>query len=243
MSGDISQLTESMTGRLVAEGALAVVLAGSVVRDEAGPESDVDIYAFGSRSGYHLERHGNRLVSITWQDPDAERAAFVNPSRVGAVIPAWRSALILADSNGLAARLKADALAWTWDTIGEDNLNGYVASEVTGLAEEVHKLVSALRDGRFWTAAVQRNILALHLAPILSVHLRLLYETENRLWDLVAEGMGDQWRAAQDRAFTAPPADSFRAALQLYALAAAATSALLSPEQRDVVIYAVSLTV
>jgi hypothetical protein len=237
LSGPVRELA----GRLMTEGARAVVLAGSIVRGEAGPESDIDLYAFGARSGYFLERQHGHLVSITWREPEEERAAFLDPSKAGAVIPAWRGAVILEDPEGLAAALQREAREWSWADIGDEALDRYVAREVTELAEEIHKLVAALRAGRSWTAAVQRNVLALHLAPILSVHLRFLYETENRLWDLVAAEMGPEWQKAQRDAFEASLEPSCHAALRLYALAAAAVSTLLEPGQRDVVTYASSL--
>jgi hypothetical protein len=239
----VKGLVQDVCSRLLDDGAVAVVLAGSVVRGEAGAESDLDVYALGPHSGYALERHAGRLVSITWRTPDEERAAFDSPSKVGAVVPAWRRARILADPDGIAAGLQRAAHDWTWESIGDDRLSRYVAGEITGLAEEVHKLVSALRDGRRWTAAVQRSVLALHLAPILSVHLRLLYETENRLWELVAEAMGSDWREAQEAAFADPLEPSCLAALRLYQLAAVAVQGSLQPGERDVVRYAASLTV
>lgn len=228
--------------RLMDGGAEAVVLAGSVVRGEASAESDIDLYAFGPRASYTLWRHSARLISITWRSPEAEREAFLTPSKAGAVIPAWRSAHILFDPRGVAADLQHAATEWTWDVIGRPRLDQYVAGEITGLAEEVHKLVGSLRSGRRWTAAVQRSILALQLAPVLSVHLRLLYETENRLWDLVAEEMGAEWRQAQDDAFAAALEPACRAALRLYAMAAQNVAHTLEPQQREVVSYAASLS-
>jgi hypothetical protein len=234
-------LAEEMGRRLMDEGAQAVVLAGSVVRGEAGAESDIDLYAFGPRSSYSLERHGDRLISVTWREPEAERAAFRSPGKAGAAIPAWRSARIVLDPHGVAAELQREAREWTWDAIGPERLDAYVAEEITGLAEEVHKLVASLRSGRRWTAAVQRSVLALHLAPILAVHLRLLYETENRLWDLVADAMGDVWRAAQEAAFAETLEPSCLAALRLYRLAVEAVEGVLDPGQHEVSLYAASL--
>ncbi|HEV2745545.1 MAG TPA: hypothetical protein VGV91_20495 [Rubrobacter sp.] len=66
-----------------------------------------------------------------------------------------------------------------------------MAEEITSLAEEVHKLVAALRDGHRTVAAVQRSVLALRPAQVLGVHRRILYGSENRLWDLVADAMGE----------------------------------------------------
>ena len=67
---------------------------------------------------------------------------------------------------------------------------------MTGYAGEVHKLAAALRNGNRPLAAIQRSLLAVHLAPVLAVHRRILYGPENRLWDLVSGAMGGVARAA-----------------------------------------------
>jgi hypothetical protein len=116
-----------------------------------------------------------------------------------------------------------------------------VAEEITALAEEAHKLVAALRAGHRTTAAAQRSVLALRPAQILAVHRRILYGSENRLWDLVADAMGGEWRGAQSAALGLsgePLEETCRAALRLYDLAVAETHALLDERQRGVVRYA-----
>jgi hypothetical protein len=97
---------------------------------------------------------------------------------------------VLPDRNGEAGALIEEARAWTWVPL-ERRCNGWVAGEITPLAEEVHKRVAALRAGHRTTAAVQRSVLALRPAQVLTVHLRTLYGSENRLWDLVAGAMGE----------------------------------------------------
>lgn len=66
----------------------------------------------------------------------------------------------------------------------------WVAEELTSYAEEVHKLVGNLQLKRKSAAAVQRSLLAIYMSPILAVHHRILYNTENQLWDLVSKRMG-----------------------------------------------------
>ncbi|MGH2584731.1 MAG: hypothetical protein ACRDJE_07430, partial [Dehalococcoidia bacterium] len=109
---------------------------------------------------------------------------------------------------------------------------------------EVHKLVNSLAAGNRWMAAVQRSLLALRMAPILAVQHGLLYETENRLWDLIAERMGSEWRALQSAAFAEngePLEESCTAALALYAHTVAETRHLLTTEQKAVVAHACRL--
>jgi hypothetical protein len=55
-------------------------------------------------------------------------------------VPAWRGARILADPLGEAAHLQSEAHAWDWTLIG-DEADHWVADQVTGFAEEVHRLV------------------------------------------------------------------------------------------------------
>jgi hypothetical protein len=75
-----------------------------------------------------------------------------------------------------------------------------VAEKATGYAEEVHKLAAALRNGNRPLAAGQRSLLAVHLAPVVAVHRRILYGSENHLWDLVSGAMGEGWHELQSAA-------------------------------------------
>lgn len=78
---------------------------------------------------------------------------------------------------------------------------------------------------------------------IMAVHQRVLYDSENRLWRLVAEAAGDRWATAQAEALGL--GDQHRAdeaALRLYQLAADAVRALLSVDQQAVVDFALAIT-
>ncbi|HZF58879.1 MAG TPA: hypothetical protein VEZ19_10430, partial [Rubrobacter sp.] len=83
------------------------------------------------------------------------------------------------------------ATAWAWRML-ERRCEGWMAEEITALAEGIHKLVAALQAGRRTAPAVQRSVLVLHPAQILAVHRRILYGSENRLWDLVADARGEE---------------------------------------------------
>lgn len=118
-----------------------------------------------------------------------------------------------------------------------------MAEQITGYAEEVHKLVAALRGGNASTAGAQRSLLAVRLGPVLAVHRRILYGSENRLWDLVSDAMGEKWRREQaaalglgDETFD----ETCKAALRLYELAAGEVVSLLNESQRDVVVGAMA---
>jgi predicted nucleotidyltransferase len=235
---DPTHAIDEMTRRLVAEGASAVVLTGSHARAASGPDSDIDITAIGEgRTSARMEIIGGELFSIAWRTIEAERAAMHDPARAGAAVPAWRAVGLLHDPAGIAASLQREARDWRWDAIGEA-CDAWVAEEITGYAEEVHKLVGAEARGDQLGAAIQRSILALRLGPIMAVASRIPYESENALWHLLDEALGDPWRSAQARALGLhgePLDDSARAALELYRLVAGEAEPHLDERQRAVV--------
>jgi hypothetical protein len=237
----IAALLGEITARLLAEGARAVVLAGSHVRGTPHPESDIDLHALGDGPEYRLSREGRHLVSISWTSPEAVRSAFASPPEAVTAVPAWRDALPLADPEGIVATLRSEARAWTWDTIGNAACDTWVAEDLCGYAEEVHKLVTNLARGHPRTAAIQRSVLALRLARIMAVHLRLLCRTEDEMWDAVAARLGPDWERAQSASLSEngePLPASCAAALELFALAARRVMPLLDARQRAVVTHA-----
>ena len=187
---------------------------------EEGPDSDGDLLVAGPRGfSSRLERHGGWLVSVTSRTPESYRRELADPGSVCAAVPGWREAILIHDPKGVVVPLIEDAKAWTWEPLAEP-CDRWVAEEIASLAEEVHKLVSALRCGNR-TTAVQRSLLAVRLAPILAVHHRILYGSQNDLWNLVYEAMGQEWQPAQSSALginSEPFEQTCRAALELYGL-------------------------
>jgi hypothetical protein len=243
-SKDPVDLARDVAIDLVHRGAEAVVLMGSHVRGDALPDSDVDVIAIGSGEPYRLERCRERLLSISWLSVEGVREHFRSPREAPGAVTGWRSAVVLADSSGVAADLQQEAREWTWAIVGDEACDAFVAEELTGLAEEVHKLVNLRRAGNLTGAAVQRSILSLRMGVIMAIHERLLYDTENQLWNLVNERMGEPWRAKQMHAFGLG-GESFdetcRAALDLYRLATAEAAGLFDERQQAVVSYACEL--
>ena len=141
------------------------------------------------------------------------------------------------DPGDIAASIKAEAQAWTWRGV-EAACDRWAADELTGLAEEVLKLRASLGET---SASVQRSVLSLRLARIVAVRRRILYGSENRLWDELSAAMGAEWTAAQRSAFGLDGATwetSCDAALELYALAVAELAPILDENQRAVIALA-----
>ena len=228
----------SVARELVSQGARAVVLMGSHARGEPLPHSDVDLIALGDGPEYRLERRGGHLVAIAWTTTEKVERDFASPGKAGWVVQGWRDAVAIIDPSDAAGRIQQQALSWSWSEIGDDACNAYVAEEMTSYAEEVHKLVNLLESGNLTGAAVQRSVLALRLAKILGVHLRLLYASENELWSTVGAELGERWQTAQDAALGLGNEefhDTCLAALDLYRCGVGVVEPLLDERQRSVI--------
>lgn len=236
----ILPVVEAITQELMDRGVQAVALTGSWARHDPHSESDLDFLVLGAGSPYRLEQRGGRLCSLSALSFEQASKTMREPQSACFVVPGWRDARVLYDPEGLAAHLKDEAEAWTWDFL-ERVREPWVAEEVTDFAEEVHKLAGLLERGSRAGAAAQRAVLSLRLAPVMAVHQRILYRTENQLWDSVSQAMGDEWTRAQERALGLEPVsleEGCRAALTLYALAAAEVAGFLDERQRAVVAHA-----
>ena len=230
-------LARRVASELAVGGAKAVVIVGSHARGEAGPESDLDLLAVGDESyPPRLDVREGTLVSVSMQPLAEHRGAFEEPDLVCEVVPGWRDALVMHDPEGLAASLVGQARGWTWGPL-ERRCDGWVAEEVTARAETVHKLVGALGGGWPPTSSVKRTLLATRLARVLGVHCRILYGSEDRLWHLLPEAMGEEWGQAQSAALgrDGSLAASCAAALRMYELAAVEVTHLLDDRQERVV--------
>ena len=149
--------------------------------------------------------------------------------------------MVIHDPKKLASRLIREAQEWSWAP-HERRCDVWVAEKITGYAEEVFKLISALENDRRPTASVQRALLAVNLAPVLAVHHRILYGSENRLWELISSAMGKEWSRNQAAALGAVGEtfeSSCTAALHLYEITANIVHGLLNDHQKEVVDHAI----
>ncbi len=188
MDKRVLQTARMVSRKLIDQGAEAVVLFGSWARGDAYKESDIDIHAIGRGSAMSSNDFRDSCSPCLGKPPEITMR-LSEARKVGGIVPAWRSAKIIYDPKGIAEALKREAREWRWELLGI-RADKWVAEELTGWAEEVHKLIGNLELGQKNSAAVQRSLLAIHLAQILAVHHRILYDSENQLWDLVSAEMG-----------------------------------------------------
>lgn len=247
MSTEAREIADEVAVRLVGSGADAAVLTGSVATGTDHPDSDIDLIAV-VRPGTDLTPSTGtvvrgRLVTVDVRTVEEVRRGFTEPGTVGTVVPGWRCAVALLDPHDLVTRLRAEAVAWTWEPI-EEAADRWVAEQLTGLAEEVHKVVGLSLADRRRPAAVNRAVLAFQLAGVVGVHRRILYGSENALWNLVAEHESPEWTVAYDAALGLgeyDDRDRAAAAATLYRLTAELAADVLDEGKRAVVDLAVSV--
>lgn len=237
---DALLVADRVTAELVRHGAEAVVLVGSHATRDATPDSDIDLSAIGEGPPYQLEIKDDLLVSVGWASAEDQTRRLLEPEWIGTHVYGWQHAVVLHDLYGSAAEIKQQAVEWQWGPV-EARCDHWVAANVTGLAEEVLKVVASLRHGDDLNAAAQRSVIVQRLAGPLAIHRRILYGSENRLWGLLADDLGAKWRAAQASALGLTCDDlqtSCRSALELFELAVHDVRAVLNERQLGVVEHA-----
>jgi hypothetical protein len=233
----VRALASKVAADLAVAGAEAIVLVGSHARGDASPTSDLDLAVVGEGPHHVLELRQGVLVSCGWASADEQRRRLYDPEYLCTHVTGWRSGIILHDPQHIAADIQAESARWSWSLVDEP-VGAAVAARVTGLAEEVQKLASALAQGLRTAAAVQRSVIALHLPLALALHRRILYPSQNEAWDLVGQAGTDEWERTQRAALgetTSSLEETCRAALELYRLAVEETNELLDEDQRAIV--------
>jgi hypothetical protein len=237
-----AELTDQLVADLTHQGADVIALTGSHARGNATSRSDLDVIVIGDGPRYFVEVRDGVLVAQAWSTEAEQRRRFGDPREVGTAVPGWREAVILHDPDGHGARLKQDALDWNWQQI-DDLCDRWVADELVGYAEEAQKLVAAVESQQVLSAAVLRTLLAFRMPRIVSVHHRLLYGSENVLWDQVGDVMGAEWQRTHAAALSVGGEsfdESCAAALHLFRLVVDTVRHLLDERQFGVVGHALA---
>jgi predicted nucleotidyltransferase len=225
---------------LMAAGADAVVLVGSVAVGSAGPWSDIDMVVVTRRpddwAHPHQQVRSGRVVNVDVATVEGVRRAFASIPDALAVVPGWQQGDILADPLGIAQVLMTEAAAWSFDERTED-IGRWAAAEVTGLAEELHKTRNVASAA---ARVVNATLVVLQLSGPMVAMAGRHYRSENDLWDLAAEVMGASWEEGRDRVLGLVGAADPRGAGIVYRLAAARVEPWFTSAQRQIVELAMS---
>jgi hypothetical protein len=221
----------ALATRFDAPGVMALVLAGSLGRGEAGPFSDVDLVRLyrgetpPAGDGSHLI--DGRLVTVRSWTVAAVEALFAQPDQLCTYLVGLRSAPALIDREGTWAALQTRARAFVWDEAIQAQANCWAAEQLVGWIEEVHKGLEGLRrhdTGRLLNA---RFGLSWGLSNVVKVQRGVLMASgDNGIWCELnrALGEGSRWVRLRAAAFGVddgsgrPPTlpDQVRAGLALY---------------------------
>jgi nucleotidyltransferase-like protein len=191
-----AELSQDFLDALVAlvfsEHTEAIVLAGSTVRGDATPYSDVDLahivhpsYA-GPDKRFHY-REGV-LISVNARTIEWWRQAVTQPERAIFIVPAMQDARILLDPQGTFAQYRAELATFTWAPL-QTLADRFAGATVAAQAETVHKILSALVRGEGMYEPVA--MLTLDLTRAMAVQRGVLISSSAVHMREVRRAMGD----------------------------------------------------
>lgn len=222
-----NELLHTLATELSASDTVAIVLAGSAVRNTATAYSDIDLahVMAGGHAGPEKRFHyrDGRLISVSMRTMTWWRRAITQPERAIFLVPAMRDARVLLDPDGEFNRYLRELQDFSWTTL-QPAANRFAGAALAAQAETVHKVLSALlrNEGLFESVAP----LALDLTQIVAVQRGVLIETSAQYMQRVRHAVGDdsEWsrfhRVATAQPRPGEPATTLRqqgvAVLHLY---------------------------
>jgi predicted nucleotidyltransferase len=238
------ELLADVVAVLSSEHTESIVLAGSTVRGDATPYSDLDVAHIvndgyiGPEKNFHYR--AGRLVSVSARTFEWWRRVIGQPERAVFLLPGIREARVLFDPHGAFGRFHAELDEFSWAPL-QPAANTFAGATLAAQAETVHKILSALvRDeGMFEPAAM----LTLDMTYLMAVQRGVLVESSASYIRQVRAAMGDgsAWstyhRIATNQLGEASPAPSLRqqaiATLHLYRETFRLIESVMPPDRRD----------
>jgi hypothetical protein len=226
---------------------IGIGIVGSYARGQESQYSDVDVDIFVSRlpektyDRYTLRYWDDKLISLKYTLLEDEASTLTNPRRAIWAVPGLMGMKILLDKDGSIAALQKAARDFDWSSL-QPAADTFVAEEIMGNAEEVHKILNGLAHGLESTVLYATWGLVKNMLEAVAVQRGILIVSENRYFDLIQESVGrdSKWTSAFRTAWGLDPASSQYqtrgvAALQLYRLSAAMFEALIPEKHRAVI--------
>jgi len=206
-SSDINNLVQRFDKADVVQ---ALILMGSHARNEAGPNSDIDLIRFVKTGTIKLTNDGTHLyekkvlINISTVDSDEYEKWFIDPYEATKWIAGLRVARVLIDrenffTNGLQLR----ARNFIWDMTIQSRANIEASHRMVGWCEEVHKGLEGLRRnsdiGRLLNAC---HGLSWGLSEIIQIQRGVLVTSDNNAFNEVELALGDNKQMIELRRIT-----------------------------------------
>jgi len=241
-------LLEAIIAEVNDENTVALALGGSYARGTPTPYSDVDIARFvkvlPERYNKHFYWRDGRIINISTKSIARERENIKRPENAIFTVPAFREVRILVDKTGEFTSFQQELLALTWESM-QPAADDYASDEMMLIAEDAHKILSALYENNAEGLAYATIMLFRELTHTLAVQGGVWVQTNSTYARQVEErvGVDSAWtryhRLAGGIDPTPPGSDGLRAraiaGLHLYAESANLLRTILLPQHRDVV--------
>lgn len=178
-------------------GSLGLLLTGSYARGDASEFSDVDIIRIvPDISGKEkplstLLLCDERIVSLTNTTLAEIECDMFAPQTAIFVIPALRQGKIIFDPQRILLNIQRKASEFEWSAL-KPAAGHYISREITEFAEEVFKIINAIRRTDESAAMIGLLGLCIGMPRILSVHFGAFVPTENSHYQMIQELAGNK---------------------------------------------------
>lgn len=216
---------------------MAAMLVGSATGNH-DTFSDIDLVFFAAQTtpnSYQLSFWQERLVSTTVTTITETMETFSDPLKAIQNIEGLRRAIILRDTtSGALAKIQTAALHFEWTETLTARAKEQASYNLAGNAEEVHKILGALKHDDINTnLKVQGRLLAglmgltLAMPIVIALKYRILSQSENHFISQIYDTIGarSNWFNIYKRCLEGQLTARAMAALELYE----ATSVLCLP--------------
>lgn len=216
---------------------MAAMLVGSATGNH-DTFSDIDLVFFAAQTtpnSYQLSFWQERLVSTTVTTITETMETFSDPLKAIQNIEGLRRAIILRDTtSGALAKIQTAALHFEWTETLTARAEEQASYNLAGNAEEVHKILGALKHDDINTnLKVQGRLLAglmgltLAMPIVIALKYRILSQSENHFISQIYDTIGarSNWFNIYKRCLEGQLTARAMAALELYE----ATSVLCLP--------------
>lgn len=186
---------EAQVAKLTAADTVGFLLAGSHARDDASDVSDIDLMKFVNElpatadERYVVSLVEGNLLCVTVTTAAAKLTELRRPETAIWAVPGITQARILADPQGILENLKREAARCDWTSL-RPQADAYATNELSGLAEEAHKLLAAGRDADSSSAEYAILGMLLGCTRVAAVKLGIMIPSENAYFKVVREVVG-----------------------------------------------------